>query len=146
MLELYQYDLSDIWPQDADTHARYGYNLEPYRRDDRFGAHVALEGSQYAGFALVSPAAVTRQQGSWMEQFFVLRRYRRTGLGGALARHALQSHPGPWEVGQMASNVAAQAFWRKVIGAHTRGEYLEVQVTEGWWQGTVQQFDARAAA
>ncbi len=146
MLELYQYDLSDIWQQDADTEAKYGYNLERYQLDERFHAHVALDGSQYAGFALVSPAVVTRKEGSWMEQFFVLKRYRRTGIGRALALHSLEGHPGPWEVGQMPSNVAAQAFWRKVISERTRGEYVEIQVTEGWWQGQVQQFHVQDAA
>jgi predicted acetyltransferase len=146
MLEFYQYDLSDIWPQDSDTEAKYGYNLERYKLDERFHAHVALHGSQYAGFALVSPAVVTRKEGSWMEQFFVLKRYRRTGIGRALALHSLKSHPGTWEVGQMPSNVAAQAFWRKVISEQTSGEFVEVQVTEGWWQGQVQQFQVWAAA
>lgn len=146
MLELYQYELSDIWPQDADAEAKYGYKLERHRHGARFHAHVALEGSQYAGYALVAPAVVTRQEGKWMEQFFVLKRYRRAGTGRALALHALQSHPGPWEVGQMPANTAAQVFWRRVIGALTQGDYVEVQVTEGWWQGTVQQFDVHAAA
>ena len=145
MLELYQYELSDIWPQDADAQARYGYELERYRQDERFHAHVALEGSQYAGFALVAPAGVTRTEGHWMEQFFVLKRYRRTGTGRALAVHALRSHPGPWEVGQMPANTAAQAFWRTVIDTLTEGDYVEVKVTEGAWQGLVQQFDARAS-
>ena len=146
MLEFYQYDLSDIWLQDADTEARYGYSLERYRLDERFHAHVALVGSQYAGLALVSPAVVTLKEGSWMEQFFVLKRYRRTGIGRALALHSLKSHPGPWEVGQMPSNVAAQVFWRKVISEQTCGEYVEVQVTEGWWQGHLQQFHVQTAA
>jgi predicted acetyltransferase len=146
MLELYQYDLSDIWAQDADAEARYGYKLERFKLDERYHAHVAMEGAQYAGFALVAPAAVTSKEGSWMEQFFVLKRYRRTGIGRALALHSLESHPGPWEVGQMPSNVAAQTFWRKVISERTRGEYVEVQVTEGWWQGQVQQFHVQAAA
>ncbi len=44
MLEFYQYDLSDIWPQDADTEAKYGYNLERYKLGERFHAHVALVG------------------------------------------------------------------------------------------------------
>jgi len=140
MLELYQYELSDIWPQDADTEAKYGYNLERHRQGERFHAHVALEGSQYAGFALVAPAVVTRKEGKWMEQFFVLRQYRLAGTGRSLALHTLQSHPGPWEVGQMTANTAAQAFWRTIVGAQTRGDYVEVHVTEGWWQGLVQQF------
>jgi predicted acetyltransferase len=140
LLELYQYELSDIWPQEADSEAKYGYDLQRHRKAERFHAHVALEGSQYVGFALVAPAVVTRKEGNWMEQFFILKRYRRSGAGFALAQHTLSSHPGAWEVGQMPANQSAQAFWRKVVTRVTAGAYVEVQVTEGWWQGVVQQF------
>jgi predicted acetyltransferase len=146
MLELYQYELSDIWQQDADSEARYGYDLQRQRQAERFHAYVALQESQYAGFALVAPAGVTRKEGHWMEQFFILKRYRNSGAGSALAKHVLSSHPGPWEVGQMPANHAAQAFWRKVIARATNGAYVEVQVTEGWWKGVVQQFNVAAEA
>lgn len=146
MLELYQYELSDLWPQDADGRALYGYPLERHQQGDRFHAHVALAGSQYAGFALVAPASITRSQGHWMEQFFILKRWRRGGAGFALARHVLNSHPGAWEVGQMPANLAAQAFWRRVVGRLTAGNYVELQVGHGPWQGVVQQFQVPAAA
>jgi len=146
MLELYQYELSDIWPQEADPEAKYGYNLERHKQGKRFHAHVAMEGAQYVGFALVAPAVVTRKEGNWMEQFFILKRFRRSGAGYALAKHVLLNHPGAWEVGQMPANLAAQAFWRRVIERVTSGSYVEVQVTEGWWQGIVQQFNVPAAA
>lgn len=146
MLELYQYELSDIWPQDTDSEAKYGYDLDRYRTGDRFHAYVALSGAQYAGFALVAPAAVTLQDGHWMDQFFILKRFRRTGEGLALAQHVFSCHPGPWEVGQMPENHLAQAFWRRTIATVTSGAYEEVQVTEGWWKGIVQQFAVRAEA
>lgn len=130
MLELYQYELSDIWPQDLDASGRYGYDLAQHRRGERFHAHVALEGDRYIGFALVAPAVVTRNEGSWMEQFFVLKRHRRSGAGSALARHVLRAHPGPWEVGEMPANRAAQVFWRRVIGEVTGGAFVEIRVTE----------------
>jgi predicted acetyltransferase len=145
MLELYQYELSDMWEQDADPEGKYGYDLERHKLSERFHAHVALQGSQYVGFALVAPAAVTRTEGHWMEQFFILKRFRRGGAGQALAAHVLRSHPGAWEVGQMPANLAAQAFWRQVIGRLTAGRYTEVAVTEGPWQGVVQRFDMAAA-
>ncbi|HEX6004813.1 MAG TPA: GNAT family N-acetyltransferase [Burkholderiales bacterium] len=144
LLELYQYELSDIWHQNLDDQGRYGYDLGRHKEGTRFHAHVALDGGQYAGFALVAPAAVTRTDGSWMEQFFVLKRHRRLGAGTALARHVFNCHPGPWEVGQMATNLAALAFWRKVVAEVTAGEFTEVQVTEGWWQGVVQCFNIPA--
>ncbi len=140
LLELYQYELSDIWHQDLDARARYGYDLSRHKQAERFFAHVALEGEQYVGFALVAPAAVTRVEGFWMEQFFVLKRHRRSGVGLQLARHVFLTHPGLWEVGQLPVNAAARLFWRSVISTLTRGPVVELQVTEGWWQGFVQQF------
>jgi predicted acetyltransferase len=140
LLELYQYELSDIWHQDLDAQARYGYDLSRHKHAERFFAHVALDGTQYLGFALVAPAAVTRTEGCWMEQFFVLKRHRRSGVGLQLARHVFVSHPGLWEVGQMPASAAARVFWRSVIGTATGGQFTEVEVTEGWWQGFVQQF------
>lgn len=145
MLELYQYELSDIWPQPLDAQGRYGYDLARHREGTRFHAHVALSDGEYAGFALVAPAAVTQAAGAWMEQFFVLKRHRRCGTGRALARHAFASHPGAWEVGQMPANVAAQVFWRKVIAEATAGRFTEVRVTQGPWQGVVQRFEVFAA-
>lgn len=146
MLELYQYELSDMYHQDTDAEAKYGYNLDRHRQEDRFHAYVALEETQYVGFALVAPATVTRKDGSWMEQFFILKRYRRSGAGRALALHVFRNHPGLWEVGQMPANLAAQDFWRRVISVATEGAFVEIQITEGSWQGVVQQFHATAAA
>lgn len=140
MLELYQYELSDIWDQDLDDAGAYGYDLDQHRLGERFFAHVALVDGRYAGFALVAPAGVTRTEGCWMEQFFILKKHRRTGLGLALAAHVLDSHPGPWEIGQMPGNVAARDFWPAAVARLTAGNFSEVEVTGGWWQGTVQRF------
>ena len=146
MLELYQYELSDIWDQELDSNGEYGYDLTRHMEGKRFFAHVVLVDEHFAGFALVAPAIVTRTEGFWMEQFFILKKYRHADLGTALARHVFESHPGLWEVGQMPRNLSAQAFWRKVIASLTHGRFAEVQVTEGWWKGVVQRFSYEPAA
>lgn len=146
MLELYQYELSDIWPQDLDAQGRYGYDLGRHREGLRFHAYVVLQTDLYAGFALVAPAGVTRSAGCWMEQFFVLKRHRRERIGEALARFVFSAHPGPWEVGQMFDNLVAQQFWRRVIAEVAQGSVAELRWTEGWWQGVVQQFEVAPAA
>lgn len=146
MLELYQYELSDIWDQELDAHGLFGYDTSKHRLAQQCFAHVLLVDAHYAGFALVAPAMVTQQDGFWMEQFFVLRRYRKAGHGLALARHVFERHPGAWEVGQMPGNTAARQFWRRVVGQVSRGRFIEVEVTQGWWVGTVQRFTAEAAA
>lgn len=140
MLELYQHDISDLYDQDLDERGEYGYDLTRHVDAVDSFAHVALVDGHYAGFALVGPAFVTQTDGWWMEQFFVLRKYRRGQVGAALARHVFQSHPGAWEVGQMPGNLPAQAFWRKVIGRISEGRYTESRLTEGRWKGVVQRF------
>ena len=125
MLELYQYEMSDIYDQDLDAHGEYGYDLTRHTAGERYFAHVVLVNERYAGFALVAPAVVTQTDGCWMEQFFILKKYRRGNLGTVLARHVFQSHPGPWEVGQMLRNLPAQAFWRAAISSLTAGRYTE---------------------
>ena len=111
MLELYQHDLSDIYPQDLDAHGEYGYALDRYFSPGARHAFVGLVGGHFAGFALAdgTPGAVkVGSTGHWMEQFFVLKKYRRSGFGTALARAAFEACPGDWEVGQMAMNLPAQ--------------------------------------
>jgi predicted acetyltransferase len=140
MLELYQHDISDLYDQDLDELGEYGYDLSRHLEARQFFAYVARVGGRYAGFALVGPAFVTQNEGCWMEQFFVLRKYRRGHVGAALARHVFHDHPGAWEVGQMPGNLPAQAFWRKVIGSISEGRYSESQITEGGWKGVLQRF------
>ncbi len=145
MLELYQHDLSDIWDQDLDCHGAYGYALDHYWTAES-GAHpfVATAAGRYAGFALVNQAVRLGTEGYWMDQFFVLKKYRGQGLGQALATSVFADLPGRWEVGQMPQNLAAQAFWRKVIGEYTGGRYREHEVRTGWWQGIIQVFESAA--
>ena len=140
MLELYQHDLSDIWDQDLDVHGEYGYSLDRFWSNKDCHAYVATVADRYAGFALVNRAARVGPDAHWMDQFFVLKKYRKGGVGRHLARQVLASLPGQWEVGQMPENHAAQAFWRSVVASCTSGEFEERKVSVGWWQGVVQCF------
>ena len=144
MLELYQHDLSDIWDQDLDSHGEYGYALDHYWHEEGSQAFVATVAGKYAGFALVNRAVRVGTEGCWMDQFFVLKKFRRRGLGQHLARSVFAALPGRWEVGQMPTNLGAQSFWRKVIGEYTGGKFKEQTLRSGWWQGVVQVFDSHA--
>src|SRR3982751_6069687 len=144
MIELYQYDLSDIWDQDLNSHGEYGYPLDRYWDTEGFHAFVATVDGRYAGFALVGEAVRIGTHGYWMDQFFVLKKYRHQGVGRLLAQSVFDALPGRWEVGQMPENLPAQAFWREVIGKHTGGRFEEHAVTTGGWRGVVQVFESTA--
>jgi predicted acetyltransferase len=141
MLELYQHDLSDIWDQEIDAHGEYGYALDRYWREPSCHPFVALIGGHYAGFALVDTAVKVHDSGYWMDQFFILKKYRGSGLGKTLATRVFAELSGHWEIGQMHSNLSAQKFWRRVIAEYTDGQFTEHAITSGWWQGMVQCFE-----
>ena len=115
MLELYQHDLSEIWDQDLDSHGEYGYALDRYWDTEGFYAFVATVDGKYAGCALVNQEVRIGTHGYWMDQFFVLKKYRHQGVGQLLAQSVFGALLGRWEVGQLTENDAAQAFWREVI-------------------------------
>jgi len=144
MLELYQHDLSDKWDQELDSHGEYGYSLDRYWKQPNCHPFVALANGHYAGFALVDGAMKIENSGQWMDQFFVLKKHRRAGIGKAMAHHVFSALPGYWEVGQMANNLSAQRFWRKVIAEYTGNSYAEKSLSSGWWQGVIQCFQSRA--
>lgn len=61
-------------------------------------------------------------------EFFILRRYRRSGVGAEAARQIFNAlPPGKWVVAQTLTNTPAQRFWRAVIGAYTEGRFSERQ-------------------
>lgn len=145
MLELYQHDLSDIWDQDLDCHGEFGYALDRYWGTTGFHPFVATVHGRYAGFALANRAVRIGTDGYWMDQFFVLKKYRRQGVGQLLARSVFAALPARWEVGQMPQNHAAQTFWRKVIVEYTSSRFTEQELRTGSWQGVIQVFESTAA-
>lgn len=145
MLELYQHDLSDLWDQDLDARGEYGYALDRFWQGTHgHHAFVAQVNGHYAGFALVDPAVKIGPAGHWMDQFFVLKKYRRGGIGTVMALQVFSELRGAWEVGQMPGNLPAQAFWRRVIAGCTHGRWEEHVRLSGPWQGVVQCFEAAA--
>jgi predicted acetyltransferase len=140
MLELYQHDLSDIWDQDLDLHGEYGYELDRFMDRSNAWAYLFRCAGRLAGFALVDTRVRIAGDDFWMDQFFVVRKYRRQGIGSMAALQVFALHPGRWQVGQMPENAAAQAFWRRLIAAHATGNYMEERLTAGRWLGCIQRF------
>jgi predicted acetyltransferase len=67
-----------------------------------------------------------------MQEFFVLRKFRRRGVGRRVALDLFARYAGPWRVEQLSGNAPAVLFWRRVIADHTRGRCTE-RVRESPW-------------
>jgi predicted acetyltransferase len=79
----------------------------------------------------------------WLAQFFVLKKYRRRQLGRRAAMQVFDTLRGRWQVGQMAGNHRAHAFWHQVIGSYTQGRFVEHELHDKRWDGWLQCFDNR---
>jgi predicted acetyltransferase len=143
LMELYQYDFSEFDGADVSEHGLYGYEYLDYywTEPGRYPYLVRVDG-KLAGFALVNRYSLLgRKDTRTVAEFFIMRKYRRRGVGALVAGRLFGLFPGKWEVAQVPENQAAQAFWRKVIGSLTKGRFEEIQVDNQRWHGPVQFFE-----
>jgi predicted acetyltransferase len=146
LLELYQHDLSEYWPCELNEHGLYGYpTLDYYLREPAYAAYLLTVEGKLAGFALVNNDVCLPENEYWMAQFFVLRRYRRTGVATNAAKQLFDLMPGKWEIGQIPLNRGAQLFWRKTIDEYTNGNFSEATMDSDIWRGELQWFDNRSS-
>ena len=144
MLELYLHDFSEFDGEDLDEGGLFGYSsLDYYWHEPAHAAFVFRVDGRYAGFALVNDDVVFPDSQRWLAEFFVLRKYRRLGVGCSAARQVFDAMPGRWEVGQRRCNAPAQAFWRSAIHRYTDGDYIERQLQSDEWDGPIQLFSSR---
>jgi predicted acetyltransferase len=140
--QLYQHDFSEFDGNDVEPSGSFG-ELDIGRffgAPDRFAYLVRVD-DRLAGFALVSDGwSVLGEGDHYMAEFFIMRKYRRHGVGTRFATDLFDRHRGVWEVAQMRTNTPAQAFWRKLIAGYTGGDFREVDVDNDDWDGPIQVF------
>ena len=133
LMALYLYDFTEYTGDDINEHGAFEYHyLDSYWVEEDRHPFLLLVDGKIAGFVLVrdtkdEAGAVTHH----LAEFFVMRKYRRQKIGRAAARQAFDHFPGKWEVLQIPNNLPGQAFWRKVIGEYTGGNYTEKTLEDG---------------
>lgn len=144
LMEFYQYDFSEYEDSDLDSHGTYGYAwLDQYWREaGRFPFLVRVDG-KLAGFVLVNQFTYLSKSEWSIAEFFIMRKYRRRGIGKLVAFFIFNKFQGVWEVHQMENNIPSQHFWRKIISEYTRGQYIETFLELESSGGPIQQFDNR---
>lgn len=143
LMELYCYDFSELLPIDVEENGRFSPPLDKWL-DGKKHAFLARADGKLAGFALVQPGSYLSDDARVfdMAEFFVMRRYRRHGVGERMARSLFDRFAGPWEVREKKNNVSAIAFWRRIIGRYTNGSFEDLMLDDARWQGAVQRFDS----
>ncbi len=132
LMELYQHDHSEWDGAEMNEHGLYGYTyLDHYWTEEGRHPFLVRVDGKLAGFALVRTAPNTGGENR-ISEFFIVRKYRRKGIGRSVAHHVFDIFPGTWAVTQVEGNLPARAFWESVIANYTNDAFEQ---TEEYYRG-----------
>jgi predicted acetyltransferase len=144
LMQLYLYDFSELEGGDLDEEALFEYKyLDSYWTEPGRFPFLIHVSDKIAGFVLVNSRTCLQKQAEAksIAEFFVMRKYRRQGVGRTVAFRIFDMFPGKWEVGETKRNVGAQRFWRRVIDEYTQGNFTETMLNNKIWRGPIQSFN-----
>lgn len=121
------------------------YPFTPFWTDPACEALLLRIDDAPAGFALIDRHGHCCQpvDGN-IAEFFVTRKYRRSGVGTHFAHAVLERRPGIWEAAIARRNIGALAFWRAVVRICPRaGTAEEANIASPEWNGPVLRFVIR---
>ena len=101
-------------------------------------------GGQLAGFALLNRHSHCNRPVDFnMGEFFVMRTFRRNGVGTRAAIDLVRMHAGQWEIAVSARNPPALAFWPRVVAATNAREVEQIEGDGEAWTGPIWRFAVR---
>jgi predicted acetyltransferase len=147
LYQFYLYDFSEMVGFAVEDNGRYeesdlaGCWVEPY-----IHTFLLKVDGEWAGLSIIFEPHFSRYLGEYlahyeMAEFFVMRKYRKRGVGRAFAKAMFDRYRGRWRVAELAANVYALKFWRQVIGEYTNGQFEDTTWQGKSYHGTVQFFD-----
>lgn len=129
LLEKYLYEFSEWEGQDVDGNGLYGYPyLDAYWTDEKRYPFLILVDGKLAGFAMVNCYPIVDTEADYtMAEFFVMRKYRKRGVGRQAAFQLFGRFPGKWQLKYYLENKASSVFWNRIVGEYTGRAYERLQ-------------------
>lgn len=144
LLELYSYELSAVHPIGftLDSNGRFGYKFTPlYFSEASHHAFIFFQNGEPCGFVLVNNDCRFPEGNFWMAEFFIVKKFQRSGLGTEAAHAIFRKFLGNWEIGVAYTSRSAQEFWRKCIRSYTKfSSEIETNTEQHHWRGIVFRF------
>jgi len=126
-MQFYVYDFTEFtnlairengsYPMLPDLHTYWGdtEHKQPY---------IIKVDQEIAGFILVKQIESGARCYNYLAHFFILRKFRGSGIGLQAAKLVIHAHDGEWEMYQLENNIQAQKFWDKVLNELTTDKIL----------------------
>ena len=126
MLELYSYDFSEFSEEDVNEEGYFGYSyIDVYWTEEgRYPFFIRVDGKLAWVVLIRSCCEYNRLENAHsIAEFFVMKKYRKKGVGREAARQIFDMFPGCWEISYWTANLPAKTFWMKVVNEYTEGRY-----------------------
>lgn len=133
MSRLFRYDLSEFKGMPCDENGMYApiLDIDNFLQDGNYAFTIRYK-EELAGFALINGSE--QEQSSFVFSYlFVLRKFRRTGLGKSATIEILDKYRGDWKIDYNAPNTTAEKFWDNLIREYTDGEYSTDEENHEKW-------------
>mgnify|MGYP000082201789 CR=1 FL=1 len=128
LMQFYLYDFTRYLDFDLNEEGVFpAYpGLESYWHsgNNKYPFLIIADGN-IAGFALVDRLLRNSEGQFYMTEFFVMQKYRRSGVGTWAAHSLFDMFPGDWKVSQVRANTPARDFWHRAIGSYTKKPFKE---------------------
>jgi predicted acetyltransferase len=102
LCELYTYEMTDLADFDINDDGYFGYEgLASFWKDENKYAYLIYVNKKLAGFVLIQRGSPIDKADTeiWdVVEFFIMRKYRRQGIGEYVAQNLWASISGPWQV------------------------------------------------
>ena len=144
MMQLYRYEMSEFDGSDLDLNGRFSYDdLDSYWTENSRTPLIVRVSGKLAGFVLVNQHSYTGDGRYSIAEFFIMRRYRRKGIGRIVANRVFNQFGPRWEIRQIKENTSAKSFWRKIIEEYTGDNFKEFPDGKSDWTGPIQTFERK---
>lgn len=130
LYELYTYEMTDLADFDIKDNGYYGYDeLSSYWDDPNKYPYLIWVNKKLAGFALVQKGSpIETEPNVWdIAEFFIMRKFRKKGIGQFVAQQIWRTFPGPWQVRVWDNNKTAHYFWDAVIKKFSKKPILAIK-------------------
>jgi predicted acetyltransferase len=118
LLELYAHDFSEFVDLQLGADGRFGYERLPlyWKESNRHPFLINADG-RLVGFVFVRQGSeISDDANVWdVAEFFIVRGFRRLGLGTRAAQEIWKRFPGSWEVRVLERNQQAKSFWARAV-------------------------------
>lgn len=118
LYQYYAYESSDWEQEDVEVDGRFYIHeehLARYWQDPQWSAHLILVDRFIAGFLLIEQSELPGVDALELADLFILKKYRRQGVGNAVASQVLSSGSNNWLVRFYRQDEGALAFWQTVL-------------------------------